>query len=627
MMSCSATLPHRRDPACEARYNLTPVRHLGHKFGSGLAMEEWERLLDELHGELSLRERELDLLHAIDLQLLEPEQSPQEIFTFIVQNTKKLLQASHTTILLRRSTFLEPMYSSLRSVIGQRVLISESLTGFSLESDSLVNVQDLTVSELNTRYAPLRGYRGPGMRSLLATPIRIRDSIVGVLNAESTHVNAFKRVHERIARAIAAQVAIALQRTQTLASDILFADVDRLMFANDDPQNVVQYSEHAIQTALEKVMAELKRLEHVQHTGAQIMFVRGDDELEIMHSTKPSDVGLIVPIGNSVSGRAVRERKTIIIGDVSSEGEYVRLLGDTIRSEIAVPILFGEEDLVIGVLNVESDDSDAFYGFYQVVLESFADKVRTLLAFARLRADVTEALELRSADDLLLAIGDQTTHMIHRLNNTVGAMRFRIMELQDMQGSGSLDEDSLKEALDALRSLAERTLRMPDEITQLGGEGTSVDVNECVRKAITLIGVPENIDLELILADGIPRLPLYCFDIVVQNLLQNGLDAMKEGGRLSVCTSMIVDKKLLTGYLQLSISDTGHGISPDVQKRMFELNFTTKRENKGKGLGLGLWWVRNFVRRARGDITVRSTIGSGTDVFVKIPINRSGAAV
>lgn len=590
-------------------------------------MEEWERLLDELRGELSLRERELDLLHSIDLQLLEPELSPQEIFNFIVRNTKNLLQANHTTILLRRSTFLEPMYSSLKSVIGQRVPISESLTGFSLETDALVNVPDLTVSELNTRYAPLRGYRGPGMRSLLATPIRIRDTIVGVLNAESRQPNAFKTVHERIMRAIAAQISIALQRTQTLASDILLADVDRLIFASDDPENVVQGSEHAIQAALEKVMAELKRLEHVQHTGAQIMFVRGEDELEIMHSTNPLDVGLILPIGKSICGRAVRERRTVTIGDVNTEGEYVRLLGDSIRSEIAVPILFGDEDLVIGILNVESDESNAFYGFYQVLLESFAERVRTLLAFARLRGDVTEALELRSADDLLLAIGDQTSHMIHRLNNTVGAMRFRIMELQDMQGNGSLDEDSLKEHLDALRDLAERTLRMPDEITlQLGREGTSVDINECIRRAISQIDRPKSIALDLKLADNIPRLPLYCFDIVVQNLLQNGLDAMPAGGRLSVCTSMVFDKKLLTGYLQLSICDTGQGIPPDVQKRMFELNFTTKRE-KGKGLGLGLWWVRNFVRRARGDITVRSTIGSGTDVVVKIPINRSSAAV
>jgi signal transduction histidine kinase len=614
-------------PACEARYNQNPALPSGHKFGSGLAMEEWERLLDELHGELSLRERELDLLHAIDLQLLEPEQSPQEIFNFIVQNTKKLLQASHTTILLRRSTFLEPMYSSLRSLIGQRVPISESLTGLSLSSDSLINIPDVTDGDLRGRYAPLRGYRGAKMRSLLATPIKVRDTVVGVLNAESTQVDAFRTVHERIARAIAAQVAIALQRTQTLASDILFADVDRLMFANDDSQNVALYSEHAIQVALEKVMAELRRLEHVQHTGAQILFLRGDDELEIMHSTNPSDIGLTIPIGKSVSGRAVREHRTVTIGDVNEEGEYIKLLGDSIRSEIAVPILFGEEELVIGVLNVESNESNAFYGFYQIVLENFAEKVRTLLAFAKLRSDVTEALELRSADDLLLAIGDQTSHMIHRLNNTVGAMRMRIMELHDMQGRGNLGEEFLKESLDSLRDLAERTLKMPDEITlQLGREGASVDVNECVMKAVSLIGVPEYIDLDLKLAEGIPRLPLYCFDIVIQNLVQNALDAMKAGGRLSIYSSIIFDDNLSTGYLQILVKDTGHGITPEVQKRMFELNFTTKRE-KGKGLGLGLWWVRNFVRRARGDITVRSVMGSGTDVVVKIPVNRSSATV
>ena len=596
------------------------------KSGTGLIMEEWERLLDELRRELSLRERELELLHAIDLRLLEPEQSPQAIFDFVVQQTKKLLQASHTTILLRRSTFLEPMYSNLHSIIGQRVPISESLTGLSLESDSLINVEDLTVSELKSRYTPLRGYKGRHMRSLLATPIKIRDTTVGVLNAESTREAAFKPVHARMAKAVAAQVAVALQRTQTLASDTLFADVDRLMFANDDSQHVVQQSEHVIQAALEKVMAELKRLEHVQHTGAQIMFLRGRDELEIVHSTNFSDIGLKVLVNKSVSGRAVRERQTVIVGDVEQDTEYQRMLGDTIRSEIAVPILFGEEDIVIGVLNVESSDLDAFYGFYQVVLESFAEKVKTLLAFAKLRADVTDALEMRSADDLLLAVGDQTSHMIHRLNNTVGAMRIRIMELQDVQEEGRLDEDFLKESLGALRSLAERTLKMPNEVTlQLGGEGTTVDVNQCVRKAATQIEIPGNVVLDLQLADGIPRLPLYCFDIVVQNLLQNGLDAMPKGGRLSVSTSVVLDPTLLTGYLQLSISDTGNGIPINIQRRMFELNFTTKRE-KGKGLGLGLWWVRNFVRRARGDIVIQSTVGTGTTVVVKVPMSLSSEA-
>jgi len=590
-------------------------------------MEEWERLLKELESELRLRERELELLHNIDRYLLDPdllesEHSAQNIFEFIVGETADLLQANHTTILLRRSTFLEPMYSNLSSVIGQRVPISESLTGLSLEDDNTVNVADLSRSQLRRRYTPLRGYQGPDMRSLLATPIRIRGVAVGVLNAECTEPAMFKPVHERIAQAISAQIAIALQRTQTLASTALFADVDRLILGTDDS---AQESEQVIQIALEKVMAELIQQEHVQHAGAQILFPCGPDDLEIVHSTNPTDIGLTVRIDKSVCGRAIREQKTIVVSNVDIDPEYQRMLGDTVHSEIAVPIFFGEDNLVIGVLNVESEEVNAFTDFYQLVLENFTDKVRTILAFAKLRADVTEALDLRSTDDVLAAVGDQTSHLVHRLNNTVGAMRLRIIELQEELENGELQDAFLRDSLAALHSLAVRTLKMPDELTLLlGKNGSTIDVNACVRSVVKKIEFPESVALDLKLADGIPSLSLYNFDIVLDNLIRNSRDAMPSGGVITVSTAQVlVSKEEPTGYLQLTVEDTGIGIAPDIQKKMFELNFTTKRE-KGKGLGLGLWWVRNFVRRARGDITVRSSPGEGTKVTIKIPIDRSG---
>ncbi len=191
-------------------------------------------------------------------------------------------------------------------------------------------------------------------------------------------------------------------------------------------------------------------------------------------------------------------------------------------------------------------------------------------------------------------------------------MRLRIIELQEMQKDGGLhDGDFLDESLQALRTLAERTLRMPDEVTQILGQGgSSVDVNQCVRDAIKTLGIPPKVKLHPNLDERIPRLPLYCFDVVVQNLLQNAVDAMPEGGQLHVSTLAMLNPKLPTGYFQLVVRDTGQGMPPDVQKRIFELNFTTKRE-KGKGLGLGMWWVRNFVRRARGDITIHTIPGSG----------------
>jgi signal transduction histidine kinase len=300
------------------------------------------------------------------------------------------------------------------------------------------------------------------------------------------------------------------------------------------------------------------------------------------------------------------------------------MFGGSIRSEIAVPILFGKNDIVIGVLNVESSEPDAFSGFYQIILESFAAKVRTLLAFAKLRADVTEALELRSTEDLLAVVGFQASHMVHRLNNTVGAMRLRIMELQDKQSRGTLSEQFLRDALRALLDLADRTLKMPDDVTEmLGQTGTMVDINDCVRTAVEEIGIPENITLHKNLDSKIPALPLYRFDEVVQNLLKNSIDAMPDGGALWVSTAAVRDPMRSGGYLRLTIKDSGSGIPIDVQRRIFELNFSTKRE-QGEGLGLGLWWVRYFVKRARGDIDVDSKPGSGTEVTVKIPIDPSG---
>ena len=504
-------------------------------------MEHWELLLDQLRAELTLREAELDLLHKIDLKLLDSDQTAQDIFSFIVNGTQKLLRSNHTTILMRRSTFLEPTYSNLISVVGQRVPISESLTGLSLEEDRTISVPDLTAKPYNDRYTPLRGYRGTRMHSLLATPIRIRGTAVGVLNAESRKPNAFQPVHERMAASVAAQIAIALQQTQTLDSDVLFADVDRMILANNDDDADAEDTQWVVQQALERVMSELQRLEHVEHEKAEILFLRGADELEVMHSTVPAHIGLTVAVGDSVSGRAIRTRETVIVSDVTKEPEY-QLATESIRSEIAVPILFGEDDIAIGVLNVESAEEDAFYGFYQVVLEAFAEKVKTLLAFAKLRADVTEALEMRTANDVLIAVGDQTSHIVHRLNSTVGAMRLRIMELQKMHAVGTLDGSAfLGESLDSLRNLAERTLRMPGEVTQaLGQESSNVDVNESVQRALRQIVPGARVDVILELGEDIPALPLFNFDIVVQNLIQNALDAMHDGCRLFFITSAVI---------------------------------------------------------------------------------------
>ncbi|HYG41582.1 MAG TPA: ATP-binding protein, partial [Bordetella sp.] len=109
-------------------------------------------------------------------------------------------------------------------------------------------------------------------------------------------------------------------------------------------------------------------------------------------------------------------------------------------------------------------------------------------------------------------------------------------------------------------------------------------------------------------------------ELVIINLAVNARDAMPDGGKIEIRTENIPElpaSELRGDCVALSITDSGTGMSPEVQARIFEPFFTTK--DVGKGSGLGLPQAYGFAKQSGGTIQIISEIGKGTTVRLILP--------
>lgn len=225
----------------------------------------------------------------------------------------------------------------------------------------------------------------------------------------------------------------------------------------------------------------------------------------------------------------------------------------------------------------------------------------------------------------LASLGLLASGLSHEINNPLGAiaasvegLRRRLPADPDM---GNEARDRLEQVLSRVAGEVERCRTITNRLLRIARPSERVrnlvDVNHVIQDVVALLSHDikhAGIDVQLELSDGLPIFRGDEAQIVqiIMNVEMNAVQAMNDGGGRLRIRTLAEDQRIV-----ITVEDSGRGIPPDVQKRMFEPFYTTKPA--GKGTGLGLFITHQIVTNLGGAIHVRSEPGVGTTVAIWLP--------
>jgi PAS domain S-box-containing protein len=264
------------------------------------------------------------------------------------------------------------------------------------------------------------------------------------------------------------------------------------------------------------------------------------------------------------------------------------------------------------------------------------DKTGKITAYHGIMRDITnqKILEQRLFQaQKMEAIGTLAGGIAHDFNNILGVILGYTELLMDDLPEESQEHLNTRQILTAAERARELVKQILAFSRQSNGERQPVKLSAVINEAFKLLRstLPSTIDIrqdirvnanaDWVLADATR------IHQVMMNLGANAAHAMsKNGGVMEVILDEVVldpgdvvgHKELKPGpYLRLTVSDTGHGISPEVMERIFDPFFTTK--DPGEGTGMGLAVIHGIIKNHGGNITAYSKPGKGSSFHVYLP--------
>jgi signal transduction histidine kinase len=338
------------------------------------------------------------------------------------------------------------------------------------------------------------------------------------------------------------------------------------------------------------------------------------------------------------------EAVDVAVIDINLPGKSgIELLKILFAAEIYIPVIMitGEPNLSVipEIVRAGAYDFIAKPIIKDVLLNAVAraaEKKRLTDEKRRLEAEIkrhTEELEMRVAErtaelvethkrlvqqERIAALGRAAAQVAHEVKNPLAGLLLYSLHLKSKLGESSQSEAAIVDKIvDTINHLTDRVEQIlgfarPLNLTRSSGNLNRIihDVLELLQPQITA----NKIDVSLALSEHASSVMIDESSMrgALMNLILNAIEAMPNGGRLSINSDRNEDT------VRLEIVDTGRGISEEEAKTIFEPFYTTKK----RGLGLGMPYAKKIIEQHGGAISVASRPGEGTKLSITLPAGR-----
>lgn len=443
---------------------------------------------------------------------------------------------------------------------------------------------------------------GQALRSIMATPLMARGSVIGVVYVDNRMMAGLFNDDDLAAlETFAGQAAVALDNAR------LFSETDQELAARVEQLTQLRRIDRLLNETLDADKAMQITLEWAcrlsDADSGHLGLVEGDRVRAVYH------------YGHDDANHVYLDDAYPVMHEVIETGRPVSVADNGGQAAVIVPIL--REAKTLGVVVIERDSGTPFTPEQQDLIERMVGRAAVAIDNARLYAAVRAAdlaksefvgvvahdlkvpmTSIAGYSDLTLMVGglsERQTMFLHRIKDTVKRMEILVSDLSDISRieSGHFFMDDSRVAV--------------ADIVQAVKDGTQTQMQEYQHEYAEIIE-PSLPDM---------RVDYYRLLQVLTNLVSNAYKYTPEGGRITLCARQV------NGRIEFSVSDTGIGLSPEainnLGKKFWRSEDDFTRSRPGTGLGFAI--TRSLIEQMGSKIQIESEIGKGSTFTFSVAVD------